>query len=117
MDEKFKRTVQVYGNEFWNFYNSQAKPAQAKIDRVIGLVRTLKVVPEKFFKHLKGTDGLFEMRVKVSSNIYRIFCFFDRGNLVILLNGFQKKSTKTPKNEIRKAEQLKQHYYEDQKRK
>jgi phage-related protein len=115
VEEKPKRTAQVYGNDFWDFYNSQAKPVQNKIDWVIGLVLTLKVVPEKFFKHLKGSDGLYEIRVKVGSNIYRIFCFFDKGNLIILLNGFQKKSTKTPKNEIRKAEQLKQQYYEDQK--
>ncbi len=114
MGEKFERTTYVYGKEFWNFYNAQKKPVQDKIDWVIGLVKTLKVVPEKFFKHLKGTDGLFELRIKVGSDIYRIFCFFDKGNLIILLNGFQKKTTKTPKNEIRKAERLKQKYYEIQ---
>ncbi len=75
------------------------------------------MVPEKFFKHLEGTNGLFEMRVKVGSNIYRIFCFLDEGNLVILLNGFQKKSNKTPKNEIVKAERLKKEYYEDKRKK
>ncbi len=111
------RTTYVYGNEFWNFYDAQKKPIQDKIDWVIGLVRTLPMVPEKFFKHLQGTDGLFEMRIKVGSNIYRIFCFFDKGNLIILLNGFQKKTDKTPKNEIEKAEQLKQKYYEDQSKK
>jgi len=75
------------------------------------------MVPEKFFKHLDGTEGLFEIRIKVSSDIFRIFCFFDEGNLVILLNGFQKKTDKTPKNEIEKAERLKQQYYEDKSRK
>ena len=75
------------------------------------------MVPEKFFKHLDGTEGLFEIRIKVSSDIFRIFCFFDDGNLVILLNGFQKKTDKTPKNEIEKAERLKQQYYEDKSRK
>jgi phage-related protein len=77
-------------------------------------VKTLKIIPEKFFKHLEGSDGIFEIRVKVGSNIYRIFCFFDKGNLVILMNGFQKKTDKTPKNEIEKAERLKQLYYEEQ---
>jgi len=61
---------------------------------------------------LTGTEGLFEIRVQVGNNIYRIFCFFDKGNLVILLSGFQKKSQNTPRKEIRKAELLKQEYYE-----
>jgi phage-related protein len=69
------------------------------------------MIPEKFFKHIEGTNGLFEIRIKVGSDIFRIFCFFDEGKLVILLNGFQKKSDKTPKNEIEKAERLKQKYY------
>jgi len=62
---------------------------------------------------LEGTDGLFEMRIKVGSNVYRIFCFFDKGNLIILLNGFHKKTEKTPKNEIERAERLKHRYYEE----
>jgi len=112
MEENFKRKTFVYGNEFWEFYNSQNKAVQDKIDWIIGLIRTLKVVPEKFFKHLDGTDGLYEMRIKLGSNIYRVFCFFDKGDLIILLNGFQKKTVKIPKNEIEKAKRLKQKYYE-----
>jgi phage-related protein len=72
-------------------------------------------VPEKFLKHLTGTEGLYEIRVEHGSNIYRIFCFFDEGQLVILLNGFQKKSQKTPAKEIDKAERLKKEYLEDKK--
>jgi len=111
------RITYVYGNEFWNFYYAQKPEVQDKIDWVIGLVRSLRMIPEKFFKHLEGTDGLFEIRVKVGSDIFRIFCFFDEGNLVILLNGFMKKGDKTPKNEIEKATRLKQEYYEDKSRK
>jgi phage-related protein len=111
------RTTYVYGNEFWDFYYAQRTEVQDKIDWVIGLVRSLRIVPEKFFKHLEGTEGLFEIRIKVGSDIFRIFCFFDEGNLVILINGFQKKTEKTPKNEIEKAERLKQKYYEDKSRK
>jgi len=62
---------------------------------------------------MEGTDGLFEMRIKVGSNIFRVFCFLDKGNLIIILNGFQKKTDKTPKNEIEKAVRLKQKYYEE----
>jgi len=111
------RTTFVYGYDFWDFYYSQKPEVQDKIDWVIGLVRTLRMVPEKFFKYLEGTDGLFEIKIKVGSDIYRIFCFFDKENLIILLNGFQKKTDKTPKNEIEKAERLKQKYYEEKSRK
>ena len=111
------RTTYVYGTEFWDFYYAQRPKVQDKIDWVIGLVRTLRLVPEKFFKHLEGTEGLFEIRIKLGSNIFRILCFFDEGELIILLNGFQKKTDKTPKNEIEKAERLKKRYYEEKSRK
>jgi phage-related protein len=111
------RTTFVFGNDFWDFYYSQRPEVQDKIDWIIGLVRTLKMIPQNFFKYLEGTDGLFEIRVKVGSDIFRIICFFDDGQLIILLNGFQKKTTKTPKNEIAKAERLKHKYYEDKSRK
>ncbi len=62
---------------------------------------------------MEGTDGLFEIRVEVGSNIFRVFSFFDEGNLVILLNGFIKKSQKTPKNEIELAEKLKKEYFNE----
>ena len=107
------RKTYVYGDDFWEFYYAQKPVVQKKIDWVIGLVRTLEMVPDKFFKHLKGTDGLFEMRITMGRDIFRIFCFFDKGDLVILLNGFQKKSSKTPRNEIEKAIRLKKRYYEE----
>lgn len=113
MNEEFKRKVIVYGSDFWEFYNNQKKKVQEKIDWIIGLVQTLRIIPEKFFKHIEGEDALFEIRIKVGTNIFRIFCFFDEGNLVILLNGFQKKTQKTPQNEIEKALKLKKSYYED----
>jgi phage-related protein len=68
-------------------------------------------VPEKFLKHLEGTEGLYEVRIESGSNIYRIFCCFDRGNIVVLFNAFQKKSQKTPKQEIELAERLKKEYF------
>ena len=67
---------------------------------------------EKFLKHLSGTEGLYEIRIEVKSNIYRIFCCFDKGKLVILFNGFQKKSQKTPKAELEKALKLMAEYFE-----
>ena len=68
-------------------------------------------IPKKFFKHLTSTDNLYEIRIEYQSNIYRIFCFFDEGNLIILVNGFQKKTQKTPKSEIEQAERLKKEYF------
>lgn len=112
MNENYIRQTIVYESFFWDFYNAQTKAVQSKIDFVIGLVRTLPQIPEKFFKHLEGTDGLFEMRIKVGNDIFRVFCCFDKGNLVILFNGFQKKTEKTPRQEIERAAKLKQQYFE-----
>ncbi len=95
----------------------QKQEVQDKIDWIIGLVRTLRMVPDKFFKHIEGTEGLFEIRARVGSDTYQICCFCDEGKLRILLNGSQKKTKKTPKNEIDRAERLKQKYYEEKSRK
>lgn len=62
---------------------------------------------------MEGTDGLYEARIQLASNIWRVFCFFDNGKLVILLNGFQKKTQKTPKKEIEKALRLMNQYYQE----
>jgi len=113
MNNEYIRNVYVYGTDFWDFYNKQDKKVQDKIDWVIGLIRTIELIPEKYLKHITGTDGLNEIRIGLGNNIFRIFCFFDEGNLIILLNGFQKKSQKTPRSEINKAEKLKDEYYEN----
>ena len=107
------RSIKVYGNDFWSFYNKQTKKVQARILWTIRLIRDIPVIPEKYFKHLTGTDGIFEMRVSSGSDIFRVFCFFDEGKLVILINGFLKKTQKTPVEEIERAKKLKKQYYED----
>ena len=84
-----------------------------KFNWTLLLIATLERVPDKFFKHLTGTDGLYEIRVEVGSDIYRVFCFFDKGQLVVLANGFQKKTQKTPKSEIEMAERLKKEYFNE----
>ncbi|MDP2069068.1 MAG: type II toxin-antitoxin system RelE/ParE family toxin [Lutibacter sp.] len=80
------------------------------MDWTILLIQTMKIVPEKYLKHLTNTNGLWEIKISVGNEIFRIFCFFDDGNLIILLTGFQQK---TPKNEINRAEKLKTEYYEN----
>lgn len=70
-------------------------------------------VPKKYFKHLEGTKGLYEIRIEVGNNIFRIFSFFDRGNIVMLGNAFQKKTPKTPKKEIEKALKIMEEYHNE----
>ncbi len=67
------------------------------------MVEDLQRVPETYLKHIENTDGLYEIRVQLASDIFRIFCFFDQEQLVVLANGFQKKTQKTPKKEIESA--------------
>ena len=67
-------------------------------------------MPKKYFEYITNSNGLYEVRVEYNGNIFRIFAFFDRGNLVVLGNGFQKKSQKTPKKEIEKALKIKEKY-------
>jgi phage-related protein len=74
------------------------------------LVEDLKRVPETYLKHIENTDGLYEIRVQLGSNRFRIFCFFDQGQLIVLMNGFQKKTQKTPKKEIEIALKIKKEY-------
>jgi len=109
----FERQVVVYKRYFLDFYLAQAAHVQAKIEWTLNLLRIQRQLPEKYFKHMEGTKGLYEFRVEVGSNIYRIFSFFDKGNLVVLGNAFQKKSPKTPKNEIEKALKIMEDYYNE----
>ena len=109
----FKRKIGFFKNHFKNFYDKQPVKVRKKIDWTLLLIQTTQFVSENHFKNLTGTDGLWEIRVSANNGIYRIFCFFDKGNIIILLNAFQKKTQKTPKKEIEKAERLKKEYYEN----
>jgi len=89
------------------------KKTKLKVDWTINLLEKVEHVPEKYFKHLSGTEGLYEIRVEFESNIYRIFSFFDKGKLIIAINWFQKKTNKTPKSEIDKALKIKKQYFNE----
>jgi len=112
---KFHRQVYYYKNHFKEFYIKQDLAVRKKIDWVIGLVQVLEIIPSKFFRHIEGSEGIFEIRVMIRRNIFRMFYFFDEDKLIILLHGFQKKTQKTPKNEITKAKRLREEYYEQKK--
>lgn len=107
------RKIEFYKDYFTDFYSKQNINVQEKIEYVLKLIRQTERIPKKFFEHLTSTNGLYEIRVEYQSNIYRIFCFFDEGRLIVLINGFQKKTQKTPKKEIEKAERLKKEYFNE----
>lgn len=109
------RKLSTYGKYFIEFYTGLGKDLQEKIDWVFELVKTVDFIPKKYFKHIENSEGLYEIRIEYQSNIYRIFCFFDEGNLVILINAFHKKSQKTPQTEIELAKKLKKLYFTDKK--
>lgn len=109
------REIKFYEKYFIDFYLSLDSTAQEKVDYVFKLILTVDRIPQKFLKHIENTYGLYEIRIKVGSNIYRVFCCFDEGNIVILFNGFHKKSNKTPKNEIKRALKLMQNYFDGKK--
>ncbi|GIZ08558.1 type II toxin-antitoxin system RelE/ParE family toxin [Flavobacterium sp. UMI-01] len=107
------REVIAFENHFESFLLEQPKKVQDKIFKIIEAIETLERVPSNYLKSMEGTNGLYEARIQLGSNIWRVFCFFDNGKLVILLNGFQKKTQKTPKNEIEKALGLMTKYYNE----
>lgn len=104
------RKIIAYKQNFVEFYKSQDKKVQLKIEYVLDLVRFEKQVPKKFFKYLENTEGIYEVRVITTFKSIRILCFFDKGSLVVLTNCFIKKTQKTPRKEIKLAEKLKQQY-------
>lgn len=112
MNKKFIRHVIYYEDYYLNFFNTQKEEVRKKLNWTLQLISIQERIPEKFFKHITGSDALFEIRVEVGSDIFRVFSFFDKGNLVVLVNGFQKKTQKTPKSEIKMAEKLKKEYLE-----
>ena len=114
--EKKIRIVTFYKDYFVEFFVKQREKVQDKITWTLELIEYLEKIPETYLKHLENTDGLYEIRVKQGSDIFRIFSFFDEGKLIVLANGFQKKTQKTPRQEIEKAEKIKAEYFSEKQR-
>ncbi len=110
-----KRELFFYKDYFKDFYSDQSIKVKKKILWTLRVIEDLERIPEIYFKHLEGTDGLYEIRVQSGSDIFRIFCFFDDNNLVVIGHGFQKKTQKTPEREIERGEKIKRDYYEEKK--
>ena len=107
---KTERKVSAYKNYFLDFISTLSENVLKKIFYSIDMLKTQERISKKFAKYLK--EGLYELRAEYEGNIYRVFFCFDEGNIVILFNGFQKKTQKTPESEIKQAMKLKKEYYE-----
>ncbi len=108
-NDKYRKVI-FYKSYFEDFFIKRRQKVKDKIIWTIELIEGIEKIPEKYLKHIESTDGLYEIRVQLANDIFRIFCFFDKGKLVVLANGFQKKSQKTPKKEIEKALRIKDEY-------
>lgn len=105
-----KRNIIFYKDYFTEFYKVLPNKVKLKIDYILYLITYIETIPTKFLKSL-NQDGLFEIRIEFESNIFRVFCCFDEGKLVVIFNGFQKKSQKLPKNVLKKAIKIKNDYF------
>ncbi len=111
------REVIAFKNYFEEFLIEQPQKVQNKVFKIIESIETLERIPKNYLKSIIGANSLYEARIQLGTNIWRVFCFFDNDKLVILLNGFQKKTQKTPKGEIEKALKLMAEYYEQKAKK
>ncbi|MBK7428267.1 MAG: type II toxin-antitoxin system RelE/ParE family toxin [Saprospiraceae bacterium] len=107
------RNIFYYKNFYLDFFEKLKPEVKKKFNWTLQLIATIERVPKKYFEHLTDSTGIYEIRVEAGSDIYRVFSFFDKGNLVILVNGFQKKTQKTPRHEIELAEKLKKQYFDE----
>lgn len=114
--DEFVRKIFYYKNYYLDFFSKLEPEVKTKFNWTLKLIATLDRVPEKYFRHITNSTGIFEIRVEVQSNIFRAFSFFDKGKLVVVVNGFQKKSQKTPKKEIELAEKIKKQYFDEKER-
>jgi phage-related protein len=107
------RHIIFFRDYFLTFFEQQTEKVKEKIDHVLFVVTVADRIPQKFIQHLEGTNGLYEIRIEYQGNIYRIFCCFDEGQVVVLFNGFQKKSQKTPSGELDKAIKIMNEYFDE----
>lgn len=107
------RTIKIYKDYFNEFYVAQTDAVRRKINYCLNVVRSVDRVPKTILRSMENTDGLYEIRVEVGSNIFRIFCCFDDGSLVILFNGFQKKTQKTPPLQLERAKKIMKEYFKE----
>ena len=113
MSNRFFRHIFYYKDYYLEFFEGLKPEVKNKFNWTLQLIATVDRIPAKYFKHLSGSSGLYEIRVEVGTDIYRVFCFFDQEKLIILVNGFQKKTQKTPRTELDRAEKIKKEYFDE----
>ena len=106
-----RRKIITYGGYFERFMEALKPQEQKKIKYGLLMLKTGDIIPTKFVRSIR--DGLFELRTEYEGNIFRVFFIFDEGRIVVLFNGFQKKTQKTPQREIEKALKIMEEYYGD----
>lgn len=111
---KYRKAI-FYKDYFEKFFIQQTDKVKAKIIWTIELIEDLERVPDTYLKHIESTYGIYEVRVKSGNDIFRIFCFFEAGNLIIITNGFQKKTQKTSAKEIQRALKIMEEYKNENK--
>jgi len=99
------RTVEFYrlpdGNSpVEEFLDSLTGKQAQKVLWVLQLIEELEVVPRQYFKKLVDIEGIWEVRIQFGKDIFRLLGFFEYGALLILTNGFSKKTQKIPPQEI-----------------
>ncbi|MCQ2175017.1 MAG: type II toxin-antitoxin system RelE/ParE family toxin [Bacteroidales bacterium] len=104
-----EREIRAYKNNFTDFIASLKDVEARKIFYILDMLKMQERLSAKFVKHIE--DGIYELRAEHNGNIFRVFFIFDDGSIVLLLNGFQKKTQKTPRKEIELAKKLKKEYY------
>lgn len=105
------RKIITYGGYFERFVATLTEKEVHKLDYILSLLTTEDRIPVKFIKFIR--NGLYELRMEYNGNIFRVFFIFDDGHIIVLFNGFQKKTQKTPDSEIEKALKIKEEYYGD----
>jgi len=111
MKEEYTKHIYYYKNYYLDFFKSLNADVKKKFIWTLKLIATIERVPVKFLKHIENSNGLYEVRVEVGTDIYRVFCFFEKEKLIILINGFRKKSKRTSIKEIEMAERIKKNYF------
>ena len=114
MGQNYIRNIFYYKHYFLDFFNELTEDVQKKFNWTLELIATIDRVPKKYFQYME--DGIYEIRVEVGSNIFRVFSFFDEGQMIVVANGFQKKTQKTPRNEIELAKKIKKEYFNEKDR-
>ena len=109
------RNVIIYKDYFEEFFVKQTQKTKDKIIKILDIVENLEIIPANYVKPITGISGLYEIRVQLASNIFRIFCLLEADRVVVLLSGFQKKDQKTPISEIEKAKRIMNEYYNEKK--